>query len=494
MLMKNAWSSMFPNSYQQKISKTEVKTRNINQYNMPFVDAQMALPLNENSENIFALYGNLVWTKSVDQGDNNFGCSFSINRQNEMSIVGDTITQEVPSRDIRAEYVGGTANTLATMSLNAWQEYVGARLLFQVSLEKLFKTCFLKNWFFCIRTSLVNLKQQLQMNLEGTPESDISGIKNFFANITQNAKIDNNVRSNTGIENVTLSLDGIYKNHNNRIQIYYYSGIEIPTNMPYNTPHLFYPIIGNNGNLGFLLGADFHGYFYQKNEHTIGFLFELENHFLLYKTMNRVFDLFTQEYKDGNKNYINGINKPWSRYLPAFSFCNPYTASDSVSWDTVSLASNLPVRIHECNVTDVSLGGIYSYHSLIKDTWWHLAGGYNLWMAQPDYIELQDRVYKSEYQNFYAYGIAGSTPQTTSSQSTISDQKENDPEPEHFTINSLDYGSSAADGSYSQTLFLRSTLIGCTGYTFLCGAWYEIGKPKMAPSRLGAWVGFGGQF
>lgn len=484
--IQNIYSSMFPNVYQFKTSKTEIKTRSINEYNMCLVDAQMAVPLKED-QNTISVYTVGIYTQSLAQKNENFGCGFSINRKNEMKVIGDQIINEIPSRDIRAEYVDGSPDTNAKIALSASQRYIGTKILVQCSLEKILKNCFFKDWFFSLRTSIVNVEQQLRMTLTGSPKYALEDIKNFFSSKTPYAKIDNTIRTNTGFENITLSIDGIYKNHNKTIQIYYYSGIEIPTTLTESTPYLFYPTIGNNGAIGFLLGADFHGYFYQKNNHEFGFLLEIENHFLFYKTTKRVFDLFTQNDSYYSQNAINSNNKPWSRYLPSYSFKYPQNKTN------VSLSSNLPVRVHPCNNLDISIGGIY-YILTNTQTKWYFAAGYNLWMAQPDYLELQDRVYPKEYQNFYQYGIIGSLPNTTSSQSTIQTQASNDTFLEHFTFNSLDCGSAAADGSYSQLVFLRGTAIACSGWTAMLGGWYEVGKPKMAPSRGGGWIGCGYEF
>lgn len=482
------FSSVFPNAYQYDISKTDLKTRSLNNYSIVFPDAQMAMPLaikNENTDRWLACYVTLMALESTNLDSNNFGCAFTINRKSIMKVAGDNTPYKL-TRDIRAEFIGGDSNTDCNMSLLGKQEMVGCNLLAQFSLAHLFKNDFLKDWFFSIRTTFVNLQQQLIMTLEGTPENRLLDIKHFFSDITKQAKIDSQVRSAVGLENITLTLDGIYTTKNNILEIYYYTGVEIPTNLIYNSAYLFDPIIGNNGNIGLLLGADFHGYFYNSCNKRIGIALEIENHFLLYKTIDRTFDLYNQKYIAGEKGIIN-VNKPWSRYLPALFLDDPNKQL------LIGDISTLPVRIHECNVLDVSLAGLLNIINPSGNKL-YLVAGYNLWMSQPEYLELQDRIYPEEYHNFYTCGIKGNSINTTSSESTIKSQLPNNTILKHFTINDLDYGSVASDGAYSQSIFIRGTGISCHGCSVLLGGWYEIGKQKMAPSRIGGWIGCGFEF
>lgn len=475
------YSSMFPNAYQYEISKTNLKTRPLNSYSMPFIDAQMAIPLKEKDDRRVGLYLVGMFLKSTNT---DFGSAFSIDRKSNMKIAGDNTAYKL-SRDIRAEFVGGDSDTNVDMSLLGKEDMVGCKILLQFPLANLFKIDFFDDWFFSIRTSLVRLERQLLMKLEGTPHSGLLSIRNFFANTTQQCKIDSKIHTKIDLENITFSLDGIYKTKHNSLEIYYYTGIEIPTNLTYNTPYLFDSIVGNNGNIGLLLGADFHGYFYNTMNKRFGIVIEIENHFLVYKTIDRTFDLYNQQYF-GDVNRLNK-NKPWSRYLPAVLLDNQ---NESV---LVGDIGTLPVRMHECNNIDMSLGIICNLINK-NDTKFYFVGGYNIWMSQPEYIELQDRVYQKEYHRFYNYGIPGTLPNTTSSQTLIKSQLENDLILKNFNINDLDYSSVAASGSYSQTVFLRGSVIGCSGYSILLGGWYEIGKFKMAPSRIGAWIGGGYEF
>lgn len=488
LMTKKQFSSMFPNTYQYYISKTELKTRAANQYSIPFVDAQMLVPQQDTQSQEMICCAIWQGGYSFNETNNNFGSTFSINHKNTLLIIGDKNTDRIKERDIRAEFIRGTSDTDATLSLKGKQNFDSLRIFIQFPLEKLTGQCYLHNWFLTIRSSITQLAQKLSIEILGTPFNSIANMYHFFKDITPYAKIDNCQHTATDIENITLTIDGIYMNKKRTLQLYYYSGVELPTHTTTSTPYLFYPLIGNNGNIGLILGCDMRSYFYDNDTHSIGILCEFENHYLFYKTVDRVFDLFQQNDRYFSLDAVNSINKPWSRYLPSYNF--KINNENSIP---INNATNLPTRLHECNNCDLSLGFIYHYNTSYNLDY-YLSLGYNLWISQPEYIELQDRIYPQQYQNFYNQGIAGSTPKTTSSQSTIENQAPNDTVLTHCTINDLDYSSAASDGGFSQGVFLRLSALQKQSWNVLLGSWFEIGKKAMIPSRYGFWAGLGYEF
>lgn len=480
--MPSVFPSMFGICQQYSVSKTVIKTRNLNQYNMPFTDSQIDNARNSKANQKINI--NII-AMGAHSTDETFGCEFAIDRKENMQIAGDNTPYKL-SRDLRAEFIGGTDQTVANMNLAAFQDLYGVRFFIQIPFWRLWDTDFFNDWFLSIRSSFVSIAQKLQMTLSGNNFQDISNIYDFFSKHTAQGKIDNETKRAIGFENITISLDGIYKSRHDNLQIYYYSGVEIPTGSTYSSPYLFPPVIGNNGNIGLLLGADFHGYFVHNDTQRIGVLFEIEDHFLLYKTVGRTFDLYNTAAVDLYSSKYNR-NKPWSRYLPV-------TSQKLILGDaTVSLTSSLPVRMHECNVLDISLGLLYEQKKN-NDTMCYFAVGYNLWMSQPEYAELQDRVYCQEYQNFYSSGIAGFTPGSTAHMDTIAQRAPDDITPHYFSYNTLDLGSVSADGGYSQSVFFRGTVVSCCGYSLLLGGFYEFGKALMVSSRIGGWIGGGYEF
>lgn len=154
---------MFGFCYQEFISKTVIKTRTLNQYNMPFVDScfgNALLPKNKQKININLIASS---TKSIDR---TFGCEFAINRKPIMLIAGDN-TPYKKSRDINAEFIGGTNNTIAQMSLDAEESLIGGRLFIQIPFYSLWKNDFFADWFLGIRTTLTQCERKLNLNLTG---------------------------------------------------------------------------------------------------------------------------------------------------------------------------------------------------------------------------------------------------------------------------------------------------------------------------------------
>ena len=475
---QNVYASMFGFCYQEFISKTVIKTRTLNQYNMPFVDSCFSnalLPKNQQKINI-----NLIasGTKSIDR---TFGCEFAINRKPIMLVAGDN-TPYKKSRDINAEFIGGTNNTIAQMSLGAEESLIGGRLFIQIPFFRLWKNDFFVDWFLGIRTTLTRCTRKLDLTLAGENNESLASIKNFFSNQVQYAKINNEKKTDVGLENVTLTLDGIYYSKNKDFQIYYFSGVEIPVQSNYSSEYLFAPTIGGgNGTIGLILGADFRGFFATNDSYRLGMLFELEDHYFLYKTMARTFDLYDRTTANDFSS-SNHQNKPWSRYLPASSL---YLGLQD---QTIGSFSNLPVRVHPSNVLDVSAGFIYEQKLRDRESCF-LSVGYNLWASKAEYSELQDRAYKAPYQDFYTAGIAGTAPNTSASRSTIDQRAANDDTFKTLTFNDLDMSSVAADGGYSQSAFFRASIIREESFQILFGGWYEFGKSLMIPSRIGGWIG-----
>jgi hypothetical protein len=458
---------LISNGWQRYISRNYVKERSIQQYGFILGQTQFYELEKDDDCRIISSFAVPIFTF---MRNNNYGDSFTIDRKNTLLIAGDSTPFE-KTRDIRSEWVGGDENTVVNLSLNPEQTISGLKLLFQIPFSSFIKSDALPNWAISIRTVFAYEKQRLNLLLNGLNDENFLKIRNFFENETQNAKIDGKYRSNMGFEALTFSLDGLYKSPEENLKIYYYGGIELPVSETWTSPYLFYPYLGNNGNIGSLLGCMAHGFFYNKNDYNLGILLEIENHFLFYKTMERTFDLF---------------NKPWSRYLPAENIYQ------NTIGKTVASVSTLPVRMHPCNSIDGSIGLLIRKVDFLNQTL-DIGIGYNLWVAQGEYSELQDRVYRSQYQNFYTYGIKGDILNTTSSNSDISKKMENDLIEIPFNINNLDIWSVCAVGGYTQTIFGRATIKGET-YSLLCGLWTEIGDYTVMPSRYGFWIGLGANF
>jgi hypothetical protein len=452
--------------WQKVISKAYVtKIRPLIQYNFIFGNVQF-FELEDSKDISCFIAPTFATMKNSDFAD-----AFSIDRKNEMILAGDN-TPYLRTRDIRAEFVGGNKDTSIAMSLRTTQQIDGIRFLVQIPISSFIKSDCIPNWAFGIRGAFSHIDQALKLNLNGATDSEGKSIRSFFANETDQAKIDGIDRSNNGFEAIAITLEGLYLSEKEKLKIYYYSGVEIPTASVYTTPYLFYPYIGNNGNIALCMGAFFHGYLYQKSCSAFGVLLELEDHFIFYKTSARTFDLY---------------GKPWSRYLPT---TNIY---QNTSGKTVGSVSTLPVRIHECNSFDGSLGLMYERNDFYGNNL-NLSAGYNLWLSQSEYAEYQDRDYKNNYQFFYTFDIKGTEENTISPKTTIKEANVNIPmfvdQNIHFNINDLDPASVCAQGGFSQSVFGRLTLKGET-YSIFAGVWDEFGQTRTMPSRYGFWIGFG---
>jgi hypothetical protein len=449
---------------------TYVKTRNLQSYNF-IIGAELLDNIDNNMSSIFisplCAIGNTI--------DNNLGQALSINKKRLMLFAGDN-NQNNYSRDIRAEYIGGSPENSGFISINPSQSLYGIKAVAQIPLSNLFQNNILKNISLGLRTVFTSLEQSCYVKIDGT-ENDRKGIQSFFKNTTDYGKIDSKKKfSEMGFESIALTIESIYRSRENKLKIHYYTGLEIPTTSVYSSEYLFYPRVGNNGHLGLLLGAHLFSTIYEKKNFSWGIFSHLENHFSIYRTIKRTFDLYQ--------------NDMWSKYLPI----TKKDYNDNIAVKTVSGLTHLPVRIHPTNNLDISLG-IKSHYTHSDEKYVDFSFGYNIWFAQKEYSELRDRAFRKEYKNFYAYGIQGSTPQQTSSKSTIyhkapDDTLNNMPFEKTFVINDLDMSSVSAEGGHTQSLFLRisgSAHDAC----FSIGTWGEYGEEGIMPSRYGLWIGGG---
>jgi hypothetical protein len=402
---------------------------------------------------------------------NAFDRTFLIDDKDYLLVAGDG-SSSIESRDIRAEWLG--LNETASLFLGSTldQHIFGVRFDCEFPFKIIFPKFPLIEWKVGLKTVYANKKNNIKLKFQGAKSSDKSQIESFFSSTVKRAMIDGNDHSNSGLESIAAIIGGNYTSPKKSFNIYYYSGLEVPMSEYKNDLNLFYPYLGNNGHLGLLIGASIHAIENSSKPVSVGVFASFENHFYIYRTHKRTFDLY---------------NKPWSRYLPALD-TNFYGASK-----LVGEVSTLPVRVHPCNTLDFSVGPLirnykYKYPLFIK-------AGYNIWATQEEYIELMDRTNHSDYSNFYLHGIKGSSSGKTSSGSNIKtlaaddkDSNGNDVQVT-FNINDLDIDSASRKSGYSQSLFLNF-MTNSENFSLAFGGMFEFGCEQI-PYRCGAWGGVG---
>jgi hypothetical protein len=465
-------------SYQKKISKNYLKTRNIQEYN--FIQST------ENSliENYYDMKDDLcsgsfilsvVPFVCVDEEKDSFNCGFLIDRVSKTYVFGSDI-KNVSNKDVDGLWLGleGDSNVFIKNRLS--ENIFGARIDLQIPLEKFIKNDIVKDFFIGIKTILERKERAVKLDLYGQNlYRDEPLIRNFFSNKVNNLKISSKAIDNVGFESLGITLGGIYSTEKRDFNIFYYTGVELPFQKTYKDFDIFYPYLGNDGHVAFLCGASAE-FFSKINDSTgIGVIFKIEDHFYSYRTHKRVFDLY---------------GKPWSKYMTAIN------SKNNIEEKLLSDISNLHVRIHPCNSIDGSVE-LEIKKMISDDSRGSFFIGYNIWASQNEYCELMDRNYKNEYQKFCLYGIKSfkdSDIGLTSSESSIDFIADNDGTDQandnvYFSVNDLDQDSVCCDGGYSQSIFLKANILYEKIFADF-GLWQEFGNNIM-PNRFGGWVGIG---
>jgi hypothetical protein len=439
-----------------------LKTRNLQSYN--FILGSELISAIGNNYSQFFISPLCAVGKNYDE---NLSHGLTKNLNSTWKIAGDDSPYKY-NRDIRAEYLGLESNTHCDLKLQPNQSLYGIKGIGLVPLSNFFSHDMFDQIALGIRTVFTYKEQSCGIAINKDDSTIQKKIEDFFTNKVSYGKIDSKKNfSEFGFESIALTLESVYKTKKNKLKLHYYSGIEIPTTSIYSSQYLFYPTIGNNGHVGLMMGAHAFGTLKETDSYSFGAFAHLENHFAIFRTVKRTFDLYNQEI--------------WSKYLPIIN--------QSKEESYVGDITNLPVRMHPTNNLDISLGVRGFYYKNDNKTI-DCSVGYNIWFAQSEYSELRDRPFRNEYDALQLYGIKGSSKSNTSSKSTIMNLAPDDEAFKSITINDLDIDSVCATGGHTQSLFLR--LSGeQENSTFSAGIWYEMGGSNIMPSRYGFWLGGG---
>ncbi len=373
------------------------------------------------------------------------------------------------SRDIRAEFIGGSPTTQAAITCSPHQNMNGVILGAMIPLRKVFDSEFSEKMVFGIRTALTYVKQNMGLAVSALNQKDAQSIQDFLSPLHLNyAGMDSSSSSIAGLENITFTLGSRYDGGCGSLKIDYYSGIEIPTQSSALPEKIFTPTYGNNGHWGLLTGFASSLLLKESSSLDISAFINGEGHFFIHKSTLRTCDLY---------------GKPWSRYLPLVS---NGTSTTIVAEEITTVQ----LRVHPLAVADLSMGLIFNT-SCIKGRI-----GYNLWAKSQEYTDLDDRHYPGSFNRLLQYGIPGTNPSVTASATNIAQQGPDDitaRNPTFIPLNfsNLDYDSAGYPSGHSQSLFASIDFVQEEGFNSSLGGWIEYGSEPFIPSRYGLWASIG---
>ncbi len=421
---------------------------------------------------------------------NQRGVYFLPNCKNALLVSGDANTNDLLTRDIRAEWLGLPDNFRGTLTINPQQTQFGLMINYNQSLSILDKTIpFLADSWVNIFLPMVfvenslNLVQHDVINTAATIPQDI--IQAFNQPSWNYAKIPA-CRSTWQLAELKLEFGKTYLAEDFFL-LDYYGLLTIPTADSQNPAFLFDAVAGNNGHAGIGAGVNFQILLNRDpNPMAICWFLHVEDIFLIQSTQLRTFDL---------------KNKPWSRYL----LLTPKNGPLGFTVPGVNVLTCL-AHVHPYNVIDISTG------FRLQNSFMQAEFGFNIWGHGHERVELlcgcqgwaQD------------YGIAGNpagvsttTPlaagshNVTASASTISTQAANDVNSDGelvfvpITFHDINNESAGTAGAINYKVH---TNIGFYNYGrkvdafFVVGIFFDLPERPTALPLGGGWAKVGASF
>lgn len=401
----------------------------------------------------YQIYG--IYQKTTDD-QSNLAKYFTFNNQTALSVKGDNIS--TTNRDIRAEWVGLSADYNGTLMLAPSQKRSGAAIEFRRALNKYSESRLLRSFWAGWTLSFEALDYGTGVAAaSGSEEGLLAAFDNpnlVYGQITAST-------SSKGLSEARINFGFDFKpGHQADLTIYTY--LSIPGSMRTQTAqYLFEALRGYNHHVGIGFGTHIQLPLYQSD---CGDIF-----FYLDGDVNNLFSCKQMRTLDLN-------DKPWSRFLLL-------NKADGTSVASIPATQILTQKVHvkAYTVGDIALGFRFQYYGLEAEL------GYALWGHGTERLELVD--------NFASdYGIAGSTLTNSASNSTIAMLAANDTNFTPIVQTDLNLSSGAA-GSV-----ITNRVNGAIGYLFFgakfdtligLGAFFEAPQNNAMVRQWGIWSKIG---
>ncbi|MCX5925471.1 MAG: hypothetical protein NT124_04245 [Candidatus Dependentiae bacterium] len=328
-------------------------------------------------------------------------------------VAGDSESIPEPircARNIRAEWLGLSDDFVGSFTITPKEKQYGFSVEYNQNLSTFFDLDLLKSYWVSIAIPFVAAYRslQLQQHLINAPKPIRSGQPADIYEAFQQpswcyAKIGCETKSVRPAEiRLTIGSSLVSEDY---FQFAYNTIFIAPTGNKQNGHELFQAIAGNNQHFAFG-GAIFSQFPLNRNTDCYGFCFfaNLETIFNIRNTQHRTLDL---------------RGKPWSRYMLFNQKCGfPNMLQGQQHIPGVNVLTH-KVVVRPYGVFDFSTGWRLSTPTIEGEI------GYNVWGRSNERVLLKTPWnHLCEYQGIY--GIAGTGPNTTASESTIAQQAPND--------------------------------------------------------------------
>lgn len=380
---------------------------------------------------------------------------FLLNHKSTIAIKGDAAPDAV-HRDVRAEWLELSGDFDGFLTLDPFQKQWALWLEYNQDLKRFFCHPFFEPWWIAIAFPIQFIENNLKPS--GTP----AALAALNRTNLEFGRIDGR-RKKVGLGEINIKLGSTFMARDG-FQIGTYMGILIPTGRGQSARFMFDPFVGNNGYLGVSQGVQFEFPLVCATDcQNLTLFFNIENIYFVRNFQQRTFDLF---------------NKPWTRFI----LLNQNDGTTNIPATQV-LTRNVKVR--PFNMVDLSVGFRYQTNYLEAEI------GYDLWAHGDERIILDCDFPEGQF------GIAGTLPNTTASESTIATLAPNDAE--FVGIRSVDINmmSGAMRAVHTNRVHGALGTRWCSDAVVLfggIGAYAEFPNKNSALNNWGIWAKIGATF
>lgn len=391
------------------------------------------------------------------------GSYFLPNNKNQILVAGDANSQKtLLQRDVRAEWLGLSANTLAVYSLCPSYRQAGFMFSYNQDVKKIISFDWFSHWQIGMSVPFVLVEHHLNPVQQVNQTDEHAEVVDAFNNSSWCAQRITRYRSSVGIGDINVSLDSPYFAKDFCI-FAAHSGFTIPTAAKSSPTYLFAPVRGNGRRFALFGGVDMQVRLNQAvHVWQIAFFISVESYYHFNTHAQRTFD-------------IKG--KPWSRFLLFNRSDDPFN-SNIPGVNVLTLNAHLRPQTYG----ELSFGWRFSNQT------WHLEFGYNVWGHDSERIKYIDD------ELLPVFGIAGSGPLISANDSTITKKAKDDLNFVSIKLDDLDLLSAVSGSALNHGFHtaIGASKAGETIDAFIgCGVFCEQSGRQGAMPQWGGWLKIG---
>lgn len=402
---------------------------------------------------------------------------FLFHNKENLLFSGDANTEQLRTRDVRAEWFGLPSTFQGIFGVQPTQKQTGFQIEYNQDLKNLIDLPFVKNWRFGISLPIVIVENHLQMHQTTLSNPTTQDFPNtIFQAVNQPSWRYDKMRqkaSKTGLAQIRLSLASAYLSQNHHL-ISYYSALILPTGPAHDSEYLFNPTVGYDRHAGIEGGVNLQIMLNKDSDLCAAcFFVNLNSIYLIHNSQHRTFDL---------------LGKRWSRFL----LFNRKDGGPNQNIPGVNVLTR-EATVRPYGIFDFSTGWKFEHQRFSFEI------GYNIWGHSREQINELTKPFPEDL-----YGIAAVQSPTdilpaTASTSTISTLGPTDMinnVPLFIPISEFDLdlasGCAAAALNHRVDLALGIKNIGVKNDCFFgAGAFFEIPQKNGALETYGFWIKVG---